>query len=156
MSSSLYGTEPFTHFQNLLGSALVITDKPVETIIDHDLDITQGNFTMDELIPVLEKLKTHKATGLDDIPAETWKTGAFNDILLDSCNAVYNEHLIVKWTEGCILPFPKKGDLGIVNNYRGITLSAISAKIYNTLLLSRIQPFIEPILRKSQNGFQKN
>ena len=106
--------------------------------------------------PVLEKLKTRKAAGLHDIPPETWKTGAFNDMLLDSCNAVYNEHPIVKWTEGCISPFPKKGDLGVVNNYRGITLTAISAKIYNTLLLNRIQPALEPILRKNQNGFRKN
>ena len=61
----------------------------------HDLDITKGNFTIDELIPVLEKLKTRKAAGLNDITPETWETGAFNDILLDSCNAVYNEHPIV-------------------------------------------------------------
>ena len=84
------------HFQNLLGSAPVVTDKPVETIVDHDLDITQGNFSIDELIPVLEKLKTRKAAGLDDIPLETWKTGALNDTRLDSCNAVYNEHPIFK------------------------------------------------------------
>ena len=103
--------------------------------------------------PVLEKLKTRKAAGLHDIPPETWETGAFNDILLDSCYAVYN---IVKWMEGCILPFPKKGYLGVVNNYRGITLTAISAKIYNTLLLDHIHPVLEPILRKNQNGFWKN
>ena len=64
-------------FQSLLGSAPVITDKPVETIVDHDLDITQGNFNIDELIQVLEKLKTRKASGHDDIPPKTWKTGAF-------------------------------------------------------------------------------
>ena len=57
-----------------------------------------------------------------------------------------------KWMKGFILPFPKKGDLGVVNN----TLTAISAKIYNTLLFNRIQPVLEPILRKNQNGFRKN
>ena len=46
--------------------------------------------------------------------------------------------------------------MSVVNNYRGITLTAISAKIYNTLLLNRIQPALETILRKNQNGFQKN
>ena len=85
---------------------------------------------------MLEKLKTRKAAGLDDIPPEIWKTGAFNDILLDSCNAIYNEHPIVKWMEGCILPFPKKSNLGMVNSYRGITLTAISAKIYIILCYS--------------------
>ena len=58
--------------------------------------------------------------------------------------------------KGCILPFPKKGDLGIANNYRGITLTSIAAKIYNALIGNRIEPKIEKTLRKNQNGFPKN
>ena len=46
--------------------------------------------------------------------------------------------------------------MGIVNNYRGITLTAISAKICNNFLLNHIQPVLEPILLKNQNGFRKN
>ena len=41
-------------------------------------------------------------------------------------------------------------------NYRGITLTSIAAKIYNTLLRNRIEPKIEKILRKNQNGFWRN
>ena len=33
----------------------------------------------------------------------------------------------------CILPFPKKGNLGLAKNYRVITLISIAAKIYNAL-----------------------
>ena len=58
--------------------------------------------------------------------------------------------------KGCILPFPKKGDLGLAKNYRGITLTSIAAKIYNALLRNRIQPKINNILRKNQNGFRRN
>ena len=58
--------------------------------------------------------------------------------------------------KGCILPFPKKGDLGLAKNYRGITLTSIAAKIYNTFLRNRIEPKIDNILRKSQNGFRRN
>ena len=58
--------------------------------------------------------------------------------------------------KGCILPFPKKGDLGLVKNYRGITLTSIVAKIYNALLRNRIEPKIDNILRKNQNGFRRN
>ena len=58
--------------------------------------------------------------------------------------------------KGCILPFPKKGDLGLAKNYRGITLTSIAAKIYNTLLRNRIEPKIDNILRKNQNGFRRN
>ena len=58
--------------------------------------------------------------------------------------------------KGCILPFTKKGDLGSAKNYRGITLTSIAAKIYNALLRNRIEPKIDNILRKNQNGFQRN
>ena len=58
--------------------------------------------------------------------------------------------------KGCILPFPKKGDLGLAKNYRGITLTSIVAKIYNPLLRNRIEPQIDNILRKNQNGFWRN
>ena len=58
--------------------------------------------------------------------------------------------------KGCIFPFPKKGDLGLAKNYRGITLTSIAAKIYNALLRNRIEPNIENILRKNQNGFRRN
>ena len=58
--------------------------------------------------------------------------------------------------KGCIPPFPKKGDLGLAKNCRGITLTSIAAKIYNALLRNRIEPKIDNILRKNQNGFRRN
>ena len=56
------------------------------------------------------------------------------------------------------MPFPKKlrCNLSITKNYRGTTLTAISAKIYNLLLLNRIRPEVGLILRKDQNGFRSN
>ena len=102
------------------------------------------------------KIKNRKAAGLDEIPPEVWKTRQFDDILLRHCNAVYNQNPIDRWMKGCILPFPKKGDLGLAKNYRGITLTSIAAKIYNALLRNRIEPEIDNILRKNQNGFRRN
>ena len=58
--------------------------------------------------------------------------------------------------KGCILPFPKMGDLGFAKNCRGIKLTSIVAKIYNVLLRNRIEPKIDNILRKNQNGFRRN
>ena len=68
----------------------------------------------------------------------------------------HNQNMIERWTEGCILPFPRKGDLGIAKNYPGITLTSIAAKIYNALLLNRIELEIEKTLRKNKNGFRRN
>ena len=120
------------------------------------MDIKLGPFTQEELDSVLKKIKNRKATGLDEIPPEVCKTRQFDDILLRHCNAVYNQNPFDRWMKGFILPFPKKGDLRLAKNYRGITLTSIAAKIYNALLRNRIEPKIDNILRKKQNGFRRN
>ena len=71
------------------------------------------------------------------------------------CNAIYDQNTIDRWTKGCIFPFPK-GELGIAKTYWGVTLTFIAAKIYNALLCNCIKPKFEKILRKNQNGFQRN
>ena len=133
-----------------------VTHEPITRIISKQLDIKVGPFTKEELDPVLRKIKNRKAAGLDEITPEVWKTRQFDDILLWYCNAVYNQNPIDRWIKGCILPFPKKGDLGLAKNYRGITLTSIAAKIYNALLRNRIEPKTDNILRKNQNGFLRN
>ena len=58
--------------------------------------------------------------------------------------------------KACILPFPKKCNLGLAENYQGITLTSIAAKIYNAIQRNRIELKIDNILRKNQNGFRGN
>ena len=58
--------------------------------------------------------------------------------------------------EGMHPPFPKKGDLRLAKNYRSITHTSIATKIYNALLRNRIEPKIDNIIRKNQNGFRRN
>ena len=90
------------------------------------------------------------------IPPEVWNTRQFDDILLWQSNAVYNQNPIDRWMKVCIHPFPKKDNLGLPKNYRGITLTSIAAKIYNAQQRNRIEPKIDNILRKNQNGFRRN
>ena len=53
-----------------------------------------------------------------------------------------------------IIPVPKSGDLSKTDNYRGISLICIIAKIYNRLILNRIRSVINLRLRINQNGFR--
>ena len=96
------------HFKNLLANPPNVTQEPITRIISKQLDIKLGPFTKEELDSVLRKIKNRKATGLDEIPPEVWKTRQFDDILFRHCNSVYNQNPIDRWTKGCILPFPKK------------------------------------------------
>ena len=100
------------HFENLRGNPLKVTHEPITRIISKQLDIKLGPFTQEELDSVLRKIKNRKASGLDEIPPEICKTRQFDDILLRHCNAVYNQNTIDRRMKGCILFFPKKGDLG--------------------------------------------
>ena len=99
----------------------------------------------EELGTVLKKIRNSKAASLDEIPQEVWKTKKFDDILHQICNTVYEQNSIEKWT--------KKDDFRITKNYRGINLTGIVAKVYNSLLLNHIQSKITKILRRNQNGF---
>ena len=36
-----------------------------------------------------------------------------------------------QWITSIIVPLPKKGDLSLMTNYRGISLLSIAAKVYN-------------------------
>ena len=142
------------HFENLLGTPPKVTHEQITRIIKQ-LDIKLGPFTLEELDSVLRQIKNRKAAGLDEIPPEVWKSRQFDDILLRHCNTVYNQNPIDRWMKGCFHPFPKKGDLWLAKIYWGITLTSTETKIYNALLRNRIEPKINNILRKNQNGFRR-
>ena len=51
---------------------------------------------------------------------------------------------------------PEKCDLRISKNYRGTTLIAQEAKVFNSLFINRIRLEMKKIPRKNQNGFRRN
>ena len=72
---------------------------------------------------VIEKLKSHKSPGIDQIPAELIKAGsstircAIHKFII----AIWNkEELVGEWNESIIVSIHKKGDKTDYNNYRGI------------------------------------
>ena len=104
------------HFEKILVNPPKVTHEPITRIISKQLDIKIRPITQEELDSVLRKIKTRNAAGLDEMLLEVWKTRKFNHILLWQCNVVYNQNPNVRWIKGCILPFPKMGDLGLAKN----------------------------------------
>ena len=146
----------FTHFKNLLGNPPEV-DEPDEVIpnVFEDVEINDEPFTKEEFLKVKASLKLGKAAGPDEIPPEVFKSCDFDDICLDFCNdaLVYNDKPEL-WSFMNIVPVPKSGDLSKTDNYRGISLICIIAKIYNRLILNRIRSVIDLKLRINQNGFR--
>ena len=72
-----------------------------------------------------------KAPGLDGIPAFLWKEPIFHEELLYFCNKTFEGNKPEAFSTSCLKPIPKTGDLGSTDNYWGISLTAITSKIYN-------------------------
>ena len=146
------------HLQNLLGKESRLPENytlPSMQVSDH-LGIDTSPFSINELKKATKQLQASKAFGPDNIPALIWKDEQFEILLLNLCNHTFETHIPPNiWHTSQIIPMPKKGDLSLATNYRGISLMPISAKIYNKLLLNRLVPFMEPILRNNQNGFRR-
>ena len=118
------------------------------------LYISDEPFTMDEYAAVKKTIKEGKAPGPDGIPPEVWKRCDLDDIILGYANKLLEGEKPDQWSESDLITLPKDGDLSCTDNYRGIALSAIAAKITNKLILNRIRPQIDKHLRPSQNGFR--
>ena len=86
---------------------------------------------------------------------EVIKRCNIDDIILGFCNDILiKDEKPEQLSILNIIPLPKKGDLSITGNYRGISLTSIVSKLFNRLILNRVRPVIDPHLRPNQNGFR--
>ena len=145
------------HFQNLLGQEPVVTEtgtSDIQTVFE-ELSIPITPFTKEEYEAVKKKLVDGKSTDPSGIVPEILKYCDLDDIILQYANSVLlHTKKPDQWCTNHLKPLPKSGDLSDVGNYRGITLSAIAAKITNKLILNRIQPVLDPKLRPNNNSFR--
>ena len=145
-----------THFQNLLGQPPNITPEDPQIHQKSEvLDISTDPFTKEELQQAKRKIKEGKACGDDGITPEVLKRCDLDDIILQFCNRALEQGVAPdQWGLCNIIPVPKKGDLTSTDNYRGIALTSLVVKTLNRMVLNRLQPKIEPLLRDNQNGFR--
>ena len=147
----------YEHFSKLLGEEIEPGENEMfqVTPILKDLDIDDGDFTLDEVRRAKRLLKDEKHPGSDNIPPEVLKKCDLDDIILNFANKPMNESLKPdQWSEIDILPLSKSGDLRNTTNYRGISLSSMVAKLINKMILNRIQSKLDTHLRPNQNGFR--
>ena len=107
----------------------------------------------------IDKIKSYKSPGIDQIPAELIKAGG-RTICLEIHKLITSiwkkEKLPEEWKESITLPIHKKGDKTDCNNYRGISLLPTTYKILSNILLSRLVPYEKEIIRDHQCGFRRN
>eukprot|EP00745_Piridium_sociabile_P040774 TRINITY_DN79113_c0_g1_i3.p1 TRINITY_DN79113_c0_g1~~TRINITY_DN79113_c0_g1_i3.p1 ORF type:complete len:147 (-),score=2.11 TRINITY_DN79113_c0_g1_i3:18-458(-) len=80
------------------------------------------------------------------------------DFFLRLFNTIFDKGTFPNnWTESIMLPLLKKGDVNNPNNYRGISLSDVSSKLFGSIINSRLQEWIEEnnTTGEHQAGFKK-
>ena len=144
------------HFVKLLGQPPEVPDEDIVIrTINPPLDINIDPFTDSELNLARKQIKEGKAFGEDGISPEVMKRVDLNGIVLKFCNdALDGGDLPDQWKTSLIIPVPKKGDLTKTDSYRGIALTSIVSKTMHRMILNRMKPSLERVLRRHQNGFR--
>ena len=103
-----------------------------------------------ELTAALSKLKRGKAGGKTGVMPQliVHCTGAeLTDRLLQLTQCVWQEGTVVEdGRDAEIVPIPKKGNLKLCDNWRGISLLDVVGKVFAHILQERLQKLAEKVL----------
>ena len=116
--------------------------------------------SLEELMTALCKLKNGKAGGSSNILPEMVKAAGeevtFQTLLLDLVHTVWEERIVPQdWPDATIIPIPKKGNLKLCANWRGIALLEVVGKVVARVIQARLQKVAEEELPESQCGFRE-
>ena len=117
-------------------------------------------FTEREIESSIKQLKTGKSADEFGLSAEHLKTSGevIIPILKDIFNEVMGTGIVPDYFSGGVLtPVPKSGkDPTVLDNYRGITVTPIIGKLFEKLLLLRLQESVNVNQSELQFGFTKD
>ena len=94
---------------------------------------------------------------MDNIPSEVVQVGgeAMIDMLLIICNKIWQTgEWPTPWTQSLVITLPKKGNLQLCQNYRTISLISHPSKVMLRILLNRLKPQAEEIIKEEQASFR--
>ena len=145
------------HFQEILNRPPPSStpDIPPEMQL---LNISTGPPTKAEIIKAIKTIKNGKAAGPDGIPPEALKAdpAVSAEILQPLLQKIWeDEEMPENWKIGYMVKLPKKGDLSLCNNWRGIMLLSVPSKILTRVILERLKEALDKKLRPEQAGFRK-
>ena len=118
-------------------------------VLDVPQPINDSHPTLWEEVEATEKsLKKGKSAGVDNISSAGEE--AMIDMLLIICNKIWQTG---EW-QSLIITVPKKGNLQLCQNYRTISLISHPSKVILRILLNRLKPQAEEIIKEEQTGFR--
>ncbi len=125
-----------------------------------DCEQLNVDITLVEIQQAFKKLKRHKVVGIDGIKPEFLFDAvvALQQPLLIAFNKILREGYCESLSVGIIHALYKRGDCSQFDNYRGIIVGPILAKVFAMIFESRISPWAETndLRAKGQAGFRKD
>ncbi len=125
-----------------------------------DCEQLNVDITLVEVQQAFKKLKRHKVAGIDGIKPEFLLDGvvALQQPLLIAFNKILHEGYCESLSVGIIHALYKGGDCSQFDNYKGITVGPVLAKVFAMILESRISQWVETndLRTKGQASFRKD
>jgi hypothetical protein len=125
-----------------------------------DCSTLNYDITLDEIVQVMRRFKRNKSVGLDGIKAKfLLDVGDMLHVLLQIVfNKLLQQGYSASLSIGVIHAFHKGGDALQFENYRGITMGHVLAKVFAMILEARLSSWAEEMgLRaRGQAGFRKD
>jgi len=152
--SNLFSIKKQFENQNKLFTDLLKEVGKQGTFSELDFRITEK-----EISQAILTLKNNKSAGLDGIRNEMLKCGQSSLLpcLVKLFNLILtNGQYPKEWKKSYIKPLFKSDDPSGPSNYRGISVMSCLAKLFNCVLNTRLQKFLDvhKIINNTQIGFQ--
>jgi hypothetical protein len=131
------------HFSQLLNVNGVNDVRQTEI---HKAELLVPEASSFEFEIAIKRLKRHKSSGIDQIPAELLKAvgRTVHSEISKFIISIWNkEELLEWWKELTIVPAYKKGDRTGCSNCKCISLLSSTYKILSSILLSMLTPYAE-------------
>ena len=146
------------HYEKLFGIVPPVEYAILELMIKRATVSNLGDMPeMPEILLALSKLN-NSTPGISGVPAQLWKLLNRNDesrkLLAKTVTDFWEKEIPPKnWNKGDLKILPKKGDLSLPGNYRGIMLGEVSYKVIAQIINMRLESFHRGLNDESQCGF---
>ena len=109
--------------------------------------------TLDEVLEAIKLQNNNKTPGLDGIPADFYK--CFAELLAPDLLDMYlfsleKGILPISSRRAVISLLPKSGDLGLITNWRPVSILCSDMKIFTRIIMNRLKPFLNDIIGNDQ------
>ena len=125
---------------------------------DSDKETGQQNVTTQLVLKQLTKLKETKAPGPDNLYPRVLKE--LSEEIAEPLQIIFNKSMSTglipnEWKRANVTPIFKKGDKGLSENYRPVSLTSVPCKMLESIIKAQITDYIteKNLIRNTQHGF---